>query len=239
MLHLPHTNKRLKKNISFLRTSGENSVFTGFSGFSFRFFSVLVFIFQITFLSAQDHLATNNGESPAILAIKDGALIFSTDDNFNNQIFDKKIIIADSKIAYTTNKGLKQIIVSNGQSTISSDKNLAGSLKETATKKKNDGLKNITKEIAKYEAKKKHFQSEKINVPFSTTHFYTLQNTTKNYVTPTSPTDIDKLSGKIYNFNIQRALDFLHSKKFNDYNTNSLDCCFSTVYSIRPPPFLN
>lgn len=182
-------------------------------------------------------MTVQTGESPSVILIK-GAEIHSSDQEFNDQILDKKIVIKESKISYKHKAGFKQLIVSNAQPDNSPDKNSAARLKNAGKKKEHDELQRIQKELAKYEARKDYFQNEKIHIPFSSAHFSSVQSNNKNYIGSSSfHFKSDKSSGKSYRLITQSTLRFLHTDQYKYYNTQAIKQCYTVMFLVRPPPF--
>lgn len=214
-----------------------NPSFLGFSGFFIRVFSILFFTSNLFFVYAQDHVKRQNQDSASVIVIN-GGMIFSSDESFNQQILEKKVIITGSSISYTHGSDHKHLVISNSETIKSSDKTTIANIKYDQKQKAEKDLNDIKTHVAKYEAKKKNFQKEYIRIPLSSAHFTGVQNNSKNFITPTSfQYKVDKTDGRKFYFIIQNALDFLYNKHYTYYNSQPLQECYCIIFSVRPPPF--
>lgn len=195
---------------------------------------VLLFFFFNSFLNAQVGIGN---PAQSALVLKNGAAIYSTDANFNQQINSDKISLKNTEVFYES--GDKVILVAVSDKSIKSEKkDLKTQAKIAESNKKKEALKKLKKQISDYESQKEKFESEKIKTFPSSEEFISSTHVNTDYVVPSYHQH--KLS-KIYNagnqYIIKLALDFLYPKEYTYYNSTPLDFCFSKVFSVRPPPF--
>lgn len=208
-----------------------NKCFGYFSGLL-----VLLFFFFSSLLSAQ--VGIGNPDQAA-LVLKNGAAIYSTDANFNQQINSEKISLKNTEVFYESENGDKVILVAVSNKNIESErKDLKTQVKIAESNKKKEALKKLKKQISDYESQKEKLESEKIKTFPSSEEFISSTHVNTDYVVPSYHQH--KFS-KIYSvgnqYIIKLALDFLYPKEYTYYNNQPLDFCFSEVFSVRPPPF--
>lgn len=178
--------------------------------------------------------------TPTTIVLKDGANLYSADDNFNKQILSNKIILKNSDVSYQENGGKERLLkLIAKQSQKEEKKDLKNQLKIAENKRQKEALQQVKKEIEKFEKRVKVFVQHDFNGAQPPDQFFSSSSIAKNYVIPSQNThDFSKFYISADAYVITQALDFLHSQKYTYYNNKSLDFCFSEVFSVRPPPVL-
>lgn len=197
---------------------------------------ILLFFSFNSLLNAQ--VGIGNPTHSAIV-LKNGAAIYSTDANFNQQINSDKISLKNTEVFYESENGDEVIWVAASEKSIEPEKkDLKTQVKIAENNKKKEALKKLKKQVSDYESQKEKFESEKIKTFPSSEEFISSTHVNTDYVVPSYYQH--KLS-KIYSaenqYIIKLALDFLYPKEYAYYNNKPLDFCFSEVFSVRPPPF--
>lgn len=177
--------------------------------------------------------------APTTIVLKDGANLYSADGNFNKQILSNKIILKNSDVSYQENEGKGHLLkLIARQSQKEEKKDLKNQLKTAENKRQKEALRQVKKEIEKFEKRVQVFVKHDFNGT-SPDQFFSSTSISKNYVAPGhSNHDFSKFYISADAYVITQALDFLHSQKHIYYNNKSLDFCFSEVFSVRPPPVL-
>lgn len=197
---------------------------------------VLLFFSFNSLLNAQ--VGIGNPDQSAII-LKNGAAIYSTDANFNQQINSDKISLKNTEVFYESENGDEVIWVAASEKNIESEKkDLKTQVKIAENNKKKEALKKLKKQVSDYESQKEKFESEKIKTFPSSEEFISSTHVNTDYVVPSY---LQHKLSKIYSaenqYIIKLALDFLYPKEYAYYNNKPLDFCFSKVFSVRPPPF--
>ncbi|MCU7618232.1 hypothetical protein NZ698_13565 [Chryseobacterium sp. PBS4-4] len=204
-----------------------------------RFFITLLSFTFFCFSNAYAQRSENPTQvEQAIVVLKNGAKIYSTDEAFNKQISNHVIILknVDPDKGNNTND---KILTESSIKPEEFKKDFKENLQASIQKKQKEELKKIKKEIDKHEVRKKTFVINDLKKNSSSDEFLASTRISKNSVV---------LEYNNFNFSktflaahiniVKLALDFLHSQKYVYYNNTSLDFCFSTVFSVRPPPVL-
>lgn len=202
----------------------------------------IVLLFQLHSLNSQlgaQQTYSPQGSPRATIVLKNGAEIYSTDNIFNQQILTDKVFLKNSNVycneAINQKDSLKVIIKEKKIE----EKDFNGIVKKVEEKKKKEILKNVKNEIDRYERKSKSFKNLNLNGSHSSNEYFSLNNFTIHYVTPSQNANyFSSLHILVDTYLISQALDFLYSQKYTYYNNKSLDFCFSEVFSVRPPPVL-
>lgn len=197
---------------------------------------ILLFFSFNSLLNAQVGIGN---PTQSTIVLKNGAAIYSTDANFNQQINSDKISLKNTEVFYESENGDEVIWVAASKKSIESEKkDLKTQVKIAENNKKKEALKKLKKQVSDYESQKEKFESEKIKTFPSSEEFISSTHVNTDYVVPSYHQH--KLS-KIYSaenqYIIKLALDFLYPKEYAYYNNKPLDICFSEVFSVRPPPF--
>jgi hypothetical protein len=223
-------NNTVAKNLNFIK--------------SLNYFPAL-FLILLFSLSNNVYAQEANSQqqiTPTTIVLKDGANLYSADDNFNKQILSNKIILENSDVSYQ-GSGYKEHFLKliARQSQREEKKDLKNQLKIAENKRQKEALQQIKREIEKFEKRVQVFVKLDFNDATSPDQFFSTNTIAKNYVTPSQSThDFSKLYISADPYVVTQALDFLHSQKYTYYNNKSLNFCFSEVFSVRPPPvFLN
>lgn len=192
----------------------------------------ILFLFQINFFSAQEN--RKDSLNDAFIYVEKNVQIFSSDDIFSKQL--QNVAIANDRKIKTCPSLQKSESLNKTEQveikTVFKNKKLAF---------KNEG---VTKHEEKETLEKIHeFQKRKKNISRPEMFATHSEGSFKAY------TGLDKTSifqtvhhyflGKFFaikDFAAKENLKFIHSQEYVFYNSRSLDFCFSTVFSVRPPP---
>ncbi|MCY0978854.1 hypothetical protein PGH12_09745 [Chryseobacterium wangxinyae] len=202
------------------------------SSHAFRFI-LLVSLLLFNFSKSQDKKQTGS------IVLEKGAQIYSSDEFFNNQIAEKKVILKNAAVTIKANLKNEKILSASFPNH-SNDQDLAIQAKAAEEKKSKDEIKQIKKEIDQYETQSKSNGLEDYEGTPSPSQFFSSHSASKNYIAPSQNVQVfSKISAAPKNYCIKRALDYLHTQQFEFYNNKSLDFCFSEIFSVRPPPIFN
>jgi hypothetical protein len=207
-----------------------------------KFFEKSSYIFRIVILILLFAFNTFNGQQKidndtlsTNLVLENGVMLFSADESFNTQIYEKKIIIRSAHLSILKSENSKALVAVSGQKTYK----LALQLKSIEKKKQIDAIRYIRKKIDNYRAKSKSFEIADFKPLPSSSQFLSGHSVAKNYILPRHNVhEFLKICTKPKDQSLQRSLNDLHIQKFIHYNNKSLDFCFSKVFSVRPPPVL-
>lgn len=195
---------------------------------------ILIILFSSNFFYTQEKKSSIDQSVTIVLA--KGAVFYSSDESFNKQILQKKIIIENGNLSVGKSAKSKILVVSSRHPKTHS---LAQELKASQEKKLREAIKQIKGKIDDYKAKSKSFENENFHDFPSTSQFFSAHTSFKNYISPThNGNDFSKIYAESKEYTVKRALNYLHSKQFTYYNNKSLTFCFSEVFSVRPPPYL-
>jgi len=195
---------------------------------------ILIILFSSNFFYTQEKKSSIDQSVTIVLA--KGAVFYSSDESFNKQILQKKIIIENANLSFGKSSNSKILVLSSRRPKAH---NLAQQLKSSQEKKRREAIRQIKAKIDDYELKSKFFETETFHNSPSTSQFFSSSTTVKNYICPNyNGNDFSKIYAEAKGYFVKRALDFLHSQKYKCYNNKSLDFCFSKVFSVRPPPYL-
>ncbi|MBW7675848.1 hypothetical protein [Chryseobacterium chendengshani] len=199
---------------------------------------LLILLFFQSFAYAQDSPAQVK-KQPASIVVSKGSYIYSTDENFNKQILNNKIVLKNADVSYNSGRQ-DEILITSLPDNSKPKKQFKDQLQTEVKKKKKEALNTINKKIKEFEKRKKEFfHSQQFTQDASSGQFLAIHQGVKDYITPTyHHNNLSKIVNGYNNFLISSALDYLHSQKYFQYNNKSLDFCFSQVFSVRPPPVL-
>ncbi len=204
---------------------------------SFRIFLILIFSLCHSFLSARDSIEHEIRQQVSIVMAK-GAIIYSTEENFNKQILNKDIRLKGGDFLFNVSKK-DQILIKSTASASSKKTPLKDQLQNAVKKKKKDEQDTVDKKIRAFEKQKELFHSHQFYHHPSSGQFLTVYQVAKDYIVPNNHHDnFSKTVHRYHNFLITSSLNYLHSYKYFHYNNKSLDYCYSQVYSVRPPPIV-
>lgn len=192
----------------------------------------ILFLFQINFFSAQEN--RKDSLNDAFIYVEKNVQIFSSDDIFSKQL-KNAAISNEQKIKICPSLQKSESLNKSEQVEI-----------ETGLKNKNLVFKNevVTKQEEKETLEKiNEFQKRKKNISQSKMFANHSKGSFKAYTgldkTSIFPTVHHYFLGKFFaikDFAAKENLKFIHSQEYVFYNSRSLDFCFSTVFSVRPPP---
>lgn len=200
---------------------------------------LLILLFSLSNNVYSQEVNSQQQITPTTIVLKDGANLYSADDNFNKQILSNKIILKNSDVSYQENGGKEHLLKLITKQSQKEEKNLKNQLKIVKDKSQKEALKQVKKEIEKFEKRVQVFVKHDFNGAPSPDQFFSSSSIAKNYVIPSQSTHgFSKFYISADAYVITQALDFLHSQKYTYYNNKYLDFCFSEVFSVRPPPVL-
>ncbi len=220
----------MKDNLDFKFTDAKKFSFVKSCHF-FRFV-FLIILFFFNFSKAQE-----KGE-PISIVVGKGATLYSSDEQFNQQIADKKVVLQNADHHSETNAQNKTVLIATSKNS-DGRQNLAQEVKIAEDKKRKDAIRQIKDKIDQYAAKTRTEDLKDYKEVPSSSQFSSSYATSKSYINPTSnANDFSKIHHQLHDYSVKRALDHLHTQGFTFYNNKSLDYCYSQVYSVRPPPVL-
>lgn len=193
----------------------------------------ILFLFQITFFSAQENRKDTLNAS--FIYIGKNIEIFSSDVNFTKQLQNAKIITEQKLVICEslpkTNDISKPIQVGIG--TI--DKAIAFQNDESVKQTEVQTEKRI-KDFQKSKIKRSQWEIYSNHTEDS---FHEFSGFHKKYISSSEhQCFLDKFFAE-KDFAAKENLKFIHQHQYFLYSSKSLDFCFSTVFSVRPPPFLS
>lgn len=195
----------------------------------------ILFLFQITFFSAQEHRKDTLNTS--FIYLEKNVEIFSSDENFTKQLQNAHIITGQ-KIVICEGLPKFNFILTDAQVEIGTEsKNDAPAFQNNEVVKQ--AKLQTEKKIKDFENRKKVITERKIYSNDSEDSFHAFSGCSKKYF---SSSEHHYFLDKFFtekDFAAKENLKFIHQQKYFLYNSNSLNFCFSNVFSVRPPPFLS
>lgn len=196
---------------------------------------LLIALLCTFFLYAQKKTTAENGSISPSITIAAGAKVYSEDVCFNDQIVSEKVILKNSDYSYKINKRgasyLRLTAKKHTQRKRPVNKSIRMSTFRKVRLKKTD---------------KKLFKSRKTDTKLRISNFYDLPNDEKilhsDYLSAKFLFPVQQSSYRCkqcdYDYQIRtgKPLNYLHRRKYISSTQRSRDFCFSTVYSVRPPP---
>lgn len=187
-------------------------------------------------LIGQFTLAQNGNESDSVksrIVLRDGAEIYSEDEMFNDQILSDKIVLENASILSVNKSESSSLIIvqSIASSKIVSKiiKSETKELQETSPQ-----LPEIYKRIPNKAVLSENYSFENGSSP---------NNYTANKCIGRDCINLNSFEFKFLKIStsgsssgIRKALNDLHCNSYVFYNSVTLNDCFSTVHSVRPPP---
>lgn len=206
-----------------LNTNSSENITIPFPGL--KYFLFAVFLNFNLLVNAQEGFG--NGQE---ITLHGDVHIYSSDENFNKKVPSKYIYKE-----YSLNN--KRLIVFNSVNNASKKEyDLKKNVKAAKERKDKLAFQEIKNKIDDFERRKKSFDFHHLKNYPSSEDYLSLSHLLKDSATTTFFYQFLKITcvGEVYVIKI--ALDFLHKTDFHYYNNKSLDCCFSEVFSVRPPP---
>ena len=198
----------------------------GFCGFMFCFFQVIL-------LSGQSVSGKQHDDHSVFLG--NGALVYSDDVFFDEYLSHSTITNNDINVKIVKKEGNKLIVIVEKKSqSIRTD--ITHEFKKASTKIRDKEIAAIKKQITDFEKRKAKIKPHNINLPYSS-FFQSNHQGNWNYVIPNTNSQkysVAYLSEYIYPKDT--SLDHLYSRGSTFYNSKIICYCFSTIYSVRPPP---
>jgi len=180
------------------------------------------------------NIETSGKDNCSLILLEKGAVIYSSDESFNQQILTQKIVIKNANLKCKYQFDRQQILVLSSREFPNNE--LENQVKLSERKKQNEILTKTRKEVDKFERRLCSFAIVNFNNLPSPNHFSSSNPNQKNYLRPNRT---DSVSTILYNaamVSSMQALDFLHSQKHN-YTNKSLNFSFEKAFSVRPPPY--
>jgi uncharacterized protein YfkK (UPF0435 family) len=192
----------------------------------------ILFLFQINFFSAQEN--RKDSLNDALIYVEKNVQIFSSDDIFSKQLQnvaianDRKIKTCPSLQKSESLNKTEQIEIK----TVFKNKKLAF---------KNEGVtkheeKETLEKIHEFQKRKKNISRPEMFATHSEGSFKAYRGLDKTSIFQTVHHYFLGKFFAIKDFAAKENLKFIHSQEYVFYNSRSLDFCFSTVFSVRPPP---
>lgn len=202
--------------------------------FLLRFLGFIIFLFQSQFINAQEPLKEEHTDT-AFIFVDRNVVVFSKDESFNKKLRYKEVAALSEKGLGKSHSIAQNSSIKNKQAV---QYDLTEEVRLTQEKEKQITLKEVKREIEKFETKNKSSLNKEFYPPQSSDKFSGSKSNTKDYIGP-KPSNQDVCKQVCFSepFLIMKALGFLHTQKFFYYNNKSFDDCFSNVFSVRPPPF--
>lgn len=213
-----------------MKTFVDSSVLLYFLGF-------IILFLQPTFLSGQK-ISDDKIEGWDVISVIDDAQIYSADESFNSQILKNKVRVKGNVTKVVAVDGTMKLIVTNEVKN-KVFRNFASQLNEVRKKKEASVLKKFKKQLATYEKYKTQLLVEIIEVPNSSNQRFHSKHYSQSVVFASVNIQVfSNTQANQYIYIVRHPLGRLHSQKYLSYNNISLDYCFTTVFSVRPPPGL-
>lgn len=195
----------------------------------------ILFLFQITFFSAQENRKDTLNAS--FIYIEKNLEIFSSDENFTMQLQNASII-TEQKL--TLCESLPKVnIVPNKEQVgigIKSENEVLAFQNDEAVKQ---AVAHTEEKVKDFEKRKKSISKWEIYSNHSGDSFHALSEFNKKYISSSKHHYfLDEYFAE-KDTAAKENLKFIHQQKYFLYSSKSLDFCFSTVFSVRPPPFLS
>ena len=187
-------------------------------------------------LIGQFTLAQNGNESDSVksrIVLRDGAEIYSEDEIFNDQILSDKIVLENASIlSVNKSESSSLIIVQSIASSKIADKTIKSENKELQATSQQ--LPEIHKRIPNKTVLSENYSFENGSSPNN----YTANRCIGRDCISLNSFEFKalKISTSESSSEIRKALNDLHSSSYVFYNSVTLNDCFSTVHSVRPPP---
>ena len=222
-------------NISLIKIIGAENLKFVQNFNAFRIVFTLISLLFNPILFAQDSLFFEK-KNQVTVTVTNSTYIYSADEAFNKQVLSSKIVLKNADVSYHHSGKIKILIASSSHH---KEKHFADQVKASAIKKEKERIRALRKKIEEFEKGKEKFKTEQYTQYPSSEKFQAVYYISKDYLAPGYHyDDLSKLAYRDENSLRKLALDYLHAKKYNDYNNKSLNYCFSHIFSVRPPPFL-
>jgi len=197
---------------------------------------VLIFSTSLNTICAQQHDQAISIDPTVKFQIGAGAIIYSSDEEFNKQVLSKKILSGNIEIRQQEKSDPKKVLMITGK--VSPGQNNKHSQKLSENKLQKGVREKREKEISKSLQKIKQFSvPNHFSTPVSD-QFSSYSAGSKNYINPGQSNNPFSNAYILNNaYQIKRALDYLHANQYLNYNNKSIDFCFTEIFSVRPPPY--
>ncbi|REC46951.1 hypothetical protein [Chryseobacterium pennipullorum] len=164
----------------------------------------------------------------AVLFVGD-TKVYSTDEDFNNQILEKKIIVKGAKIISRKSKNNNQLVLAGTKGNKDPNKNKKDLNKTFAKKKRTEIL------------PEDKIAENKVKIYFNSSPNYFLAAQAVNKegnISVFSGHHVPKAHFDDKDLSLKRSLHFLYINTFGDDKNESSDPYFLAVSCVRPPPYL-
>ncbi|MDQ1097697.1 MULTISPECIES: hypothetical protein [Chryseobacterium] len=211
----------MKKRIQTFPVRVPNTAFPpGLKGFA-----VVILLLFFGPLYSQEGVGTT-----PVISLHEDAKIYSADPNLNRQL------ISQGNVDYKLNAGKKGVVF-NAKNTSFRKKVKKLQSKIYVRNKDQESLQKIKQQVSNFEKRKKSFDLYGIHSFPSPHEFLSSSYFNRDYTVPTRDSnDFSKIIFQDYNNLARIPLDYLYPREYHYYNNNPLDFCYSSVYSVRPPP---
>lgn len=195
---------------------------------------ILNVVFFAGFVNAQEQNELQPERAKVILVIQSGAVLYSADSKFNQQIIENQIKISENTVdKLSFSKGL--IVLSAKNIKLS---NLNNHRRYSKVEKKTQKTKLLNPQITVHKKREVDFLKFFIKQHPSSNHFSSNQKSNTDYITQrTYHEDYFNVDVVISYFSTNLALNLLDKLKIVYYNNKSINFCHSQIFYTRPPPF--
>lgn len=222
----------MDKRFFFFKTMLKFFCFHKISNFHLFLKLSILFLFQITFFSAKENRKDTLNAS--FIYIEKNIEIFSNDVNFTKQLQNatiitrQKLVICESLPKTNNISQPIQVGIGIKSKTIAFQNDESVKQTEVQTKKRIKDFQKSKIKRSQWEIYSNH--TEDSFHEFSGFHKKYISSSEHQYF-------LDKFFAE-KDFAAKENLKFIHQHQYFLYSSKSLDFCFSTVFSVRPPPFL-
>lgn len=206
----------------------------GFNNCIRLFFTL--FLFTSSFLLGQKK--QDNTAEPVVITLSGGAEIFSINQEFNNQVAKKDIVIKNAEVSYQKNPKHEIVLLANAKSSLVEQKDFSQQVKLAKEQKQKEELKEVQKKIKSHKLRENSFLVAHLRSVPSTEFFNVSSCSARDCIVVSHTTyDFSKFHSVIQATDLSLNLaDVTNSKKYIALNSKSFDYCFSEIFSVRPPP---
>lgn len=195
----------------------------------------ILFLFQITFFSAQENRKDTLNAS--FIYIEKNVELFSSDENFTKQlqnasiITEQKLVLCDSLLKVNIISDKEQVGIG-----VQAENDVLAFQNDEFVKQ---AVAHTEEKVRDFKKRKKNISKWEICFNHSGDSFHALSEFNKKYISSSKHHYfLDKYFAE-KDSAAKENLKFIHQQKYFLYNSKSLDFCFSTVFFVRPPPFLS
>ncbi|MCD1117787.1 hypothetical protein [Chryseobacterium turcicum] len=191
-------------------------------------------LFFAGFVNAQEQNELQSEKAKVILVIQSGAVLYSADSKFNQQIIENQIKVSENtvdKLSFS-----KSLIVLSAKNIKSS--HLNHHQRYSKVEKKTQKTKLLNPQTTVHKKREVDFLKLAVKQHPSSNHFSSNQKNNTDYITQrTYREDYFNAHFVISYFSTNLALNLLDKQKIIYYNNKSINFCHSQIFYTRPPPF--